>query len=669
MMLLRALGRRGLATAASPVATAGRLPAAAANAAPSTAFGGMPVASSYTGFFQAPPALENQWTADAVLRSILKSSLGVPGEMYAEWDADLHRFGDLMVSPALLEHIREGEENLPKIVQFDGWGKRVDKLHTSAAWKEMKKLVAREKLISIGYDRAKWGQHARTYQFAKEHLFSPSSSYAVCPLGMSDAAARLIELHGRGVPELEEAYDRLTTNDETRMQYTGQWMTERPGGSDVSRTETQAFKADDGSWRIHGFKWFTSAVDSDMVFLLARHVDPQNPQLSDFSSSKGLSLFFAWMHDPASPNGLNGIRVHRLKNKLGTRPLPTAELELDGMRASLVGKPGRGVAQMATMLNLSRLHCCVWSSGYVARALQLAADWSAKRYAFGKPLYRHPLHMHHMSKLAATYRAILHLTFHSVALVGKTEVDELAGNLSEDDKWMLRLLTPVSKAFVSLESVAVVQGAMEAIGGQGFMEDAGLARLYRDVMVNTLWEGTVNALSHDLLRVFHQTSGRAIDLLRSSVLARISPAASVPELRGAAKAVEEATDLVASFSGEMMRTASADGKEVDPGMERLLRELTLSIGRVISGSLMIEHAINTGDASDVVAAQRWNRGSNLAGVLRDETELLRAGGFGVPELRGDRSAEKAWLAGDARVELGDALLGMDMLVNRPQVAA
>jgi hypothetical protein len=222
-----------------------------------------PVASSYTGFRQDPPRLANQWKADGVLRSILASSSGVPKEMYAEWDSDLSRFGDDMVSEQMLEHIREGEENLPRIEQFDGWSARVDKLRTSAAWKEMKKLMAKEKMVSMGYDRAAYGPHARLFQFAKEHVFAPSSSYFICPLGMTDAAARLIELHGKDVPELAEAYQKLTSNDPEKVWTTGQWMTERPGGSDVARTETQAFKQEDGTWRIHGFKWWVPTKPRD----------------------------------------------------------------------------------------------------------------------------------------------------------------------------------------------------------------------------------------------------------------------------------------------------------------------------------------------------------------------------------------------------------------------
>jgi alkylation response protein AidB-like acyl-CoA dehydrogenase len=473
-----------------------------------------------------------------------------------------------------------------------------------------------------------------------------------------------------------------------------------------------------------------------MTLLLARHIDPSNPQTTDFNSSKGLSLFYAKMRDPESSNGLNGIRLHRLKNKLGTRALPTAELELDGMKATLVGPMGRGVAQMATMLNLSRLwvhfffrhdsftcllehslrscsHCCVWSSGYVARALQLASDWSTRRHAFGKPLYRHPLHLHSLARLNLSYRAILHLTFNSVGLVGKTEVDALRdGKESEDDRWMLRLLTPVAKAFVSLESVKVVQGCMEAIGGQGYMEDGtGMGRLYRDVLVvgfesevtrptetgsadafnnpqNTLWEGTVNALSHDLLRVFHQTQGRAIDLLRSSIHARLARAAAVPELKAACAAVVGSTDEITRFAESMMKTASGDGKEVGIESERLLKEMTLGIGRTISGSLMvglarsfvrrrvveakkcescpqIEHALNTRDTADLVAAQRWNRTSNLIGAFKDELELSQQAFFAVQGLDGDRSGGKQWLVGDARVDSGDGLLGLEMLVSAP----
>lgn len=316
--------------------------------------------------------------------------------------------------------------------------------------------------------------------------------------------------------------------------------------------------------------------------MLARHVDAEG---NVTPGSKGLSLFFARMRK--EDGTLNGIRLHRLKDKLGTRALPTAELELDGMQATLIGPLGRGVAQMATMLNLSRLHTCVWSLGYVARALQLATDWSFRRHASGKELYRLPLHTHHLSKLSLSYRAMTLLTFHSVHLVGKTEMAVVNnGKETEDDKWLLRLLTPVSKAFVSLESVDVIRGCIEAIGGQGYMEDGtGMARLYRDTLVNTLWEGTVNALSHDLLRVFVQTRGDAGRLLMEE-LGRLVDGAP-RELEGAALAVKEAGALIAKIGAEMMTTVSGDGKEVDPVYERLLRELTLSVGRTVAAGIMV----------------------------------------------------------------------------------
>jgi len=250
-------------------------------------------------------------------------------------------------------------------------------------------------VVAINYD-SDYGPYNRLVQFIRCHLWEASCANTLCPAAMQDGAARLLQRHlskAAGLSPTERsvfqtAYDHLTSRDPTKTWTSGQWMTERAGGSDVSRTETVATYdpypesspapladvADGtplGPWSISGFKWFSSATDSQMTILLAK-TDP----------SKGVSAFLAPMrrHNPAltSVTGtkggseLNGVTIQRLKHKFGTQSLPTAELELKNMRGWLLGKEGHGIHEISTILNITRVHTTVSSVGYLGRSLAVA---------------------------------------------------------------------------------------------------------------------------------------------------------------------------------------------------------------------------------------------------------------------------------------------------------
>lgn len=218
------------------------------------------------------------------------------------------------------------------------------------------------RIVAMAYDD-KYGEYSRVVQFIKYHLWSASSAYVICPSAMQDGAAAVLkdqlaketyDTQARDV--LQDAFARLTTRDPAIGWTSGQWMTERAGGSNVSGTETiatfigptEARSADGlllGPWRIDGFKWFSSATDCSMAILLAK-------------TSKGLSCFFAPTRrlPKHGREETNGILIQRLKSKMGTRALPTAELELEGMRAYLLGEEGKGVKVISSMLNITRVH-------------------------------------------------------------------------------------------------------------------------------------------------------------------------------------------------------------------------------------------------------------------------------------------------------------------------
>ncbi|XP_072456103.1 acyl-CoA dehydrogenase family member 11-like isoform X5 [Notamacropus eugenii] len=277
-------------------------------------------------FFQGQPNLGNQYLEDALLQGSLKRQL--PTQVFAEVNKDLQRFG-ARVSDEILSLGKECEATPPRLQQFDGWGQRVDQILTCPAWKKLKEISAEEGLVAIGYER-KYSSWSRMYQVAKLFLFSPSSGMFTCPLAMTDGAAKVLEvINPPGSPG--EALDHLTSRDPKRFWTSGQWMTERKGGSDVAHgTETVALQQEDGTYKLFGFKWFTSSIDADVTLALARIMDARG---SVTKGTRGLSLFFLKPRDEQGQ--LNGLEVQRLKVKLGTRQVPTAELLLDGARAHL----------------------------------------------------------------------------------------------------------------------------------------------------------------------------------------------------------------------------------------------------------------------------------------------------------------------------------------------
>src|SRR5919201_575701 len=216
-------------------------------------------------FFQAGPALGNQYVEDRALRSLLRRLL--PADVFAAAEGDLARLGERTVTEVLAAGY-EAEDAPPRHVAFNAWGRRVDRIEVSDAWRRLERIAAEEGLVALGHERA-LGALSRVDQFARLYLFHPSSAMYTCPLAMTDGAARCLELYGGGDERLRAARRRLISRDPAESWTSGQWMTERSGGSDVSGTATVA-RMEDGEWRLYGTKWFTSAVTSQVALTLAR---------------------------------------------------------------------------------------------------------------------------------------------------------------------------------------------------------------------------------------------------------------------------------------------------------------------------------------------------------------------------------------------------------------
>jgi putative acyl-CoA dehydrogenase len=531
-------------------------------------------------FHQDPPRLTNQYEDDPLLASYLRWRL--PGEMLADIEPDLRRIGRLAASEWLaLDAAAEADP--PRLVPYDPWGRRIDVIETSPAWRELDRIAAIEGLVATGYER-KHGALSRTDQFARLYLYAPSSATYSCPLAMTDGAARLLELHPDDVTR--SVLDHLLSRDPNEFWTSGQWMTERTGGSDVSMTTTTAVR-DGNGYRLSGTKWFTSATTSQVAITLA-YIEEREQR------AKSLSVFLVRLRD--DDGSLRGIRVNRLKDKLGTRALPTAELTLDGAPAHLIGGPGDGVRKIASMFNVTRVYNAVAAVAGMRRALALARDYAVHRVAFGKPLAEQPLHAATLAAMELEWRGAFLLAFHVVELLGRQECGEAA----PDDLVRLRLLIPIAKLYTAKQAVAVASEALECFGGAGYIEDTGLPRLLRDAQVLPIWEGTTNVLSLDVLRALDKTNALAAYV--SFARERLAAVPGSGPLPAVADRLRYAIDSIDSFAERIAR----EGREFG---EANARAFAYAIARTTIGVLLLDYAGWTssvgGDRHAVVDATRW----------------------------------------------------------------
>jgi alkylation response protein AidB-like acyl-CoA dehydrogenase len=547
-----------------------------------------------TGFYQAEPALGNQYTEDPLVRTLLRRRL--PPAIFAAVDPGLERLG-ARAATDIAAAGEAAEAAPPRHIPYDAWGRRVDRIETSAGWQTLERIAVEEGIVATAYER-EHGPWSRLHQCVRSYLFAPSSALFSCPLAMTDGAARCLELHGDA--ELRRTvYPHLVSRDPATFWTSGQWMTERTGGPDVSETSTIARPDGDG-FRLYGTKWFTSATTSQLALTLAR-IDGAP------SGTRGLSLFCVELRD--ADGALRGIRIHRLKDKLGTRALPTAELSLEGTPATLVGGQGSGVAKIAAVLNITRIaNACAAAAG-MRRAVQLARDYAVKRRAFGRRLIDLPLHLETLAQLEVETHAACHLVFHAAELLGRQE----CGVATPGDSALLRLLTPIVKLMTAKQAVAVASEALEAFGGAGYIEDTGLPRLLRDAQVLPIWEGTTNVLSLDVLRAIGHDGALAGAL--PVVRARLRALHNGPFAADAAR-VAAALDRI---EAHVAAPATADLSETGA------RALALSIGRMMAGLLLLEHAAwaaaQTRGRGPAIVARRWCH-TELAPLLTPDAAHL-----------------------------------------------
>lgn len=547
-------------------------------------------------FNQPPPELGNQYSDDRVLRAYLRRV--VPVEVLRAIEAELAEMGELAGGELYRLQLAD-RLNEPRHTPWDPWGNRIDLVEVTALWQRAEQLAAEKGLVATAYER-RHGRYSRVQQFALVHLFTPSTDVYSCPLAMTDGAAKALSVSGTAALSFR-ALPHLTSRDPASFWTSGQWMTESTGGSDVGLSEAVARQVD-GGWRLYGRKWFTSAVTARMALTLAR---PEgNPP-----GGKGLALFY--LETRVTGGRPNNIIVHRLKDKLGTRKVPTAELTLDGALAEPVAGLSDGVRAIAPMLNITRTWNAVSAVSYMRRGLALARDYARRRVAFGAPLADKALHQETLAGLQAEFEAGFQLAFAVVELLGREE----AGEADEAQRELLRLLTPVAKLLTGKQSVAVLSEVVESFGGAGYVEDTGIPLLLRDAQVFPIWEGTTNVLSLDVLRAV--AGGKALAALEVEA-GTLASVAREPLLLDCAKSALAALVAAQRWLG------SASGSALEAGARRF----ALTVGRAFSLLLLAREAQwaldHGGDRRSLAAAVVFSRrGVDLVSQPPVDASLIR----------------------------------------------
>lgn len=530
------------------------------------------------GFTQSPPELANPYLTDRVLQSVMRRSL--PHALFEHFHEEAFELGQIIADELYPQQLAERLIE-PRHIPFDAWGRRVDHIELTPLWQRMPALTARFGLVWHGYDQTK-GAHARLFQFGLVYLATVATDFYACPLAMTDGAARaLVESGNESLAN--RAVPRLTSRDAATLWTSGQWMTETSGGSDVGGTETRAARDAQGQWRAYGRKWFTSAATSEMALLLAR---PDGGA----QGTDGLALYYC---EPRDRGGrLQNIVIDRLKDKLGSRKLPTAELHLNGAPIELVGEERRGVRMIAPVLNQTRLWNSFAALSFFRRGLQLLRDYGNRRRVFGRLLGEQPLQQQTLAGVQAEFEGGLHLALYVAELLGKSE----HGALDDRHRLLLRLLIPITKLLTAKQAVAGLSEIIEGFGGAGYIEDTGLPTLLRDVQVFSIWEGTTNVLSLDALKVLAAEGTWAA--IQGALMALTGQAGGDAEalsalVRDAQRSVHEAH-----------QTAAAHGRR-----EALARNIAVTLGRIFELALLIRHGAWSeraeGDRRPMAAARRF----------------------------------------------------------------
>jgi putative acyl-CoA dehydrogenase len=495
---------------------------------------------------QPPPLVNyNLFEADAALREALEREGGA-------WAHDLvHELGRLAGTEEAIEWGFQANSNPPQLHTHDRFGNRIDEVEFHPAWHRLMEVAIGHGLHAMPWREPRPGAHAA--RAAAFYVWSQVEGGHGCPVSMTYAAVPALrnqpELSSQWEPRMKALdYDPgLRTSSSKRGVLVGMAMTEKQGGSDVRANTTRAVPTSaggpGGQHVLTGHKWFCSAPMCDAFLVLAQ-------------APGGLSCFLL---PRVLPDGTrNGFRIQRLKDKLGNRSNASSEIELERAMAWMVGEEGRGVRTIIDMVNHTRLDCIVGSASLMRQAVAQATHHTAHRSAFGRLLSEQPLMENVLADLAIESEATTVLMMRLAGAFDRTS--------DPAEVHFRRLALAVGKYWTCKRAIALVAEALECLGGNGYVEESIMPRLYREAPLNSIWEGSGNVNALDVLRAM----GREPE----SVTAFMS---EVDEARGSDPRLDRAIDE--------LKQQLTNGAGSEAGARRLVERMAI----VLEGSLLVRH--------------------------------------------------------------------------------
>jgi putative acyl-CoA dehydrogenase len=503
-----------------------------------------------------PPPLAGYNAADdrALLEALHREGAG-----WAE--PGIQRLGRQAGSEQAQEWGRLANESPPRLRTHDRYGHRVDEVEFHPAWHELLRTAVTSGLHAAPWQDDRPGAHVA--RAAGLYVWGQADAGHCCPVSMTYAIVPAL----RHAPDLAKQYEKLLAARAydpglhappaaKQGLLAGMSMTEKQGGSDVRANTTTATRTEDGTYRITGHKWFTSAPMNDLFMVLAQTPAGGSGGTAPRGGTAGLSCFLL---PRVLPDGTrNGMRLMRLKDKLGNRSNASAEVEYEQAHAWLVGEPGRGVRTILDMVNATRLDCTLAAATGMRVGVIQAAHHAGHRRAFGQRLADQPLMRNVLADLAIESAAA---TTVAMRLAGAT--DRAAGG-DEEEAAFRRLALAVTKYHVCKQAPAHAAEALECLGGNGYVEESGLPRLYREAPLGSIWEGSGNVAALDALRA----------LTREPQAAE----AFLAELAAAAGADRRLDDAVARLRKDAQ----------DPG-EASARRLAEDMATTLQAALLVRH--------------------------------------------------------------------------------
>ncbi len=532
----------------------------------------------------------NWYEADPNLRQLVERLAAPEDRAFSErW---LRRMGGV-IGERVAARAEVTDKNPPRLEKYDHWGNEVNEIVHHQGAIDTKRDLWENGFIGLRWsdevEKQRGGHLPPVVSTGFSYLLSEAETGMLCAIGMTSSAASIIEK--QAPPEIRDRFlPRMTTMNYDEAWDGGMFLTEQSGGSDLASSDCAAVKTADG-WRINGAKWFCSNLDAEAILALARP-EGADPGLG------GLALFL--IPKRRSDGTRNGMHVRRLKDKLGTKAVPTGEVDFVDAEAHLMGsgrmgddsaaRDGRGVKRMMEMVQSSRFGVSLMGLGIMRRSFMEAAVYAHHRYAFGRPIAQYPLVRETLVNMATEVEAGCAISF---------EAAEAGARKDDDSRRLYRILVPLAKFRNTRRGIDLASQAVEIHGGNGYIENWPVARQLRDAQCHTIWEGAENIICLDVLRAMAKE--RADEALFGRI-ERALGGAEHPVLTSVATDVGRALDEVKEVAAYL---------EHAPQDMRLLhaKRLTDYMADVAQASLLVEEAVwelaNKNSARKAIVARHF----------------------------------------------------------------